>query len=114
MEAQYEAKYGVDIVHDKKSGSVQLKKRSDGTVMKPNLKNKVVLSKEQKELIKQELKKKNNDDEEKIPEFKKDTFKFGEVVHAPPTISTIPRLARKHDTVPRVIIYVKFIKFLCM
>lgn len=103
MEAKFEAKYGVDVVHDKKSGAVKVKKRT-GDQFKSSKKDKFVLTKEQKEIIKEEFKKnKNNDDDEGIvQEFKRDTFKFGEVVHGPPNISTIPRLAKKHDTVARV------------
>lgn len=40
--------------------------------------------------------------EKHIEEYTKDVFKFGEVVHAPPTVLTLPRKATKSDTVPRV------------
>lgn len=37
-----------------------------------------------------------------LDEYKHDVVRFGEIVHAPPTFTTLPRRAEKSETVPRV------------
>lgn len=117
-EAKFEAKYGVEVVRDKKSGEIRLKKRPPNEIderLKQNAANSkrkgkkppaiVIPSEERKKLAKAMLEEmKRNESEAKSPTvqgFKRDEFRFGEVVNAPPQL-TVPRLAKKAETVPRV------------
>ncbi|XP_036317962.1 uncharacterized protein LOC118732940 [Rhagoletis pomonella] len=118
-EAQYEAKYGVNVVRNPKTGEISITKKPKNEIdellkekqksrgKRKNAKNTTLkpLNPElAKELIKQAIK---EDKEEKakanrdIEEYKQDVFRFGEVVHAPPSLLTLPRKAQKFDTVPR-------------
>lgn len=58
---------------------------------------------ERKKLVKEMIAQRKEKDKQnkRVEEFKKDEFKFGEVVHCPPQL-TAPRKAPKTDTVPRV------------
>lgn len=124
QEAKFEAKYGVEVVRNKKTGEIKLKKKPANEIderLKQNMENHkrakksgkaadaapaIVLSSEEKrKLVKKMMaeKKAAKTVAEPVKDFKKDEFKFGEVVHAPPTLTT-PRLAKKAETVPRVII----------
>lgn len=117
-EAKFEAKYGVEVVRDKKTGEIKLKKRPPNEIderLKQNAANAkkkgkaiqtvVIPSAERKKLVKAMMaEKKQKEAETKQPdikEFKRDEFKFGEVVQAPPTLGA-PRYAKKAETVPRV------------
>lgn len=121
-EANFEAKYGVEVVHDEKTGAIKLKKRPRNEIderIKQNLENhkrtkrgqkmepnKVMAPEEKKKLVKQAMAEKKEKEREEakskeVVEFKRDEFKFGEVVMAPPTLS-VPRRAKKAETVPRV------------
>lgn len=120
-EAKFEAKYGVEVVRDKKTGEIKLKKRPPNEIdeqLKQNAINAkrkgkvstasvVIPAEERKKLAKamlQEKKKQKESESTKastIDEFKRDEIKFGEVAQAPPQLST-PRLAQKAETVPRV------------
>lgn len=119
-EAKFEAKYGVEVVRDKKTGEIKLKKRPPNEIderLKQNAINAkrkgkaaasvVIPAEERKKLAKamlQEKKKQKESESAKattIDEFKRDEFKFGEVVQAPPQLP-VPRLAQKAETVPRV------------
>lgn len=120
-EAKFEAKYGVEVHRDKKTGEIKLKKRPTNEIderlkqnainAKRNGKNAaaavVIPADERKKLAKamfQERKKQKQDELLKVStldEFKRDEIKFGEVVLAPPQL-TAPRLAKKAETVPRV------------
>lgn len=120
-EAKFEAKYGVEVVRNQKTGEIKLKKRPPNEIderLKQNVANLrqkgkkgnapiVIPTQERKKLIKaMMLEKKQKDTEAKTPvieEFKRDEVKFGEVVNAPPQL-TVPRLAKKAETVPRVFI----------
>lgn len=112
-EAQFEAKYNVDVVRDDK-GELKVKKRSEETMLdmdgknkgKPNAKpigikkrkerfDKKKLKREKKQKIREELQ------SEKNQMYKQDDIKFGEICHAPPQLKVIPRLAEKHETVAR-------------
>ncbi|XP_037938205.1 coiled-coil domain-containing protein 137-like [Teleopsis dalmanni] len=123
-EAKYEAKYGVNVLRDPQTGEITIKKRPKNEIdellkQKQNerINNKRkgrkasksqqvnrMDPKEAKALIKQAIK---EDKEEKrnekpdIEEYKRDVISFGEIVHRPPTLSTLPRRAEKVDTVPR-------------
>lgn len=124
QEAQFEAKYGVEVVRNKKTGEIKLKKKPANEIderLKQNMENykrakksgkatdaapAIVLSSEEKrKLVKKMMaeKKATKTVVEPVKDFKKDEFKFGEVVHAPPLLTT-PRLAKKAETVPRVFI----------
>lgn len=125
-EAKFEAKYGVEVVRDKKTGAIKLKKRPRNEIderIKQNLENhkrakrgqkmqpnKVMAPEQKKQLIKQamaEQKEKENETKAKVvEEFKRDEFKFGEVVMAPPQLP-VPRRAQKAETVSRVRIFNK-------
>lgn len=118
-EAKFEAKYGVEVVRNKKTGEIKLKKRPKNEIdeqLKQNAANAkkggkkvkptvVIPAAERKKMIKAMLdEKKKKEAETKAPEikeFKRDEFKFGEVVNQPPQL-TVPRLAKKAETVPRV------------
>lgn len=123
-EAKFEAKYGVEVVRDKKTGEIKLKKRPPNEIderLKQNAINAkrkgknapaasvMIPAEERKKLAKamiQEKKKQKESELTKvsaIEEFKRDEIKFGEVVQAPPQLS-VPRLAKKAETVPRVCI----------
>ncbi|KAL7744042.1 hypothetical protein ACLKA6_001271 [Drosophila palustris] len=123
-EAQYEAKYGVNVIRNPTTGEITLQKRpkneidellkqkqkerrqqkngrkkTNGTVKNP------MDAKTSKELIKRAFKEADVEDDEEVAaaptEYKRDVFKFGETVHAPPTLKTLPRKASKNETVPR-------------
>lgn len=124
QEAKFEAKYGVEVVRNKKTGEIKLKKRPTNEIderLKQNMENHrrakksgqavdattpavVLSSDERKKMVKKMMaeKKAAKMVVEPTKDFKKDEFKFGEVVHAPPTLTT-PRRAKKAETVPRVI-----------
>lgn len=101
-EATYEAKYGVDVVRDKKTGEVSVKNRTAEHLpsTRKMKKKRFVPTEEQKaqikELIKKQKEEKRIEKEGRFEEFKRDEVKFGEVVHAPPVLSTIPRMARNN------------------
>lgn len=119
-EAKFEAKYGVEVVRNKKTGEINLKKRPPNEIderLKQNVANLrlkgkkgnapvVIPSHERKKLVKALMEeKKQKESQSKAPvieEFKRDEIKFGEVVNEPPQL-TVPRLAKKAETVPRVI-----------
>lgn len=122
QEAKFEAKYGVEVVRNKKTGEIKMKKKprseidellkqkQDGKGNK-GAKSKVapivLKPEEKKKLINEMIAKKKAAKAAPVPtvqEYKKDEFKFGEVVHEPPTLVT-PRHAKKADTVPRVCLY---------
>lgn len=118
-ESQFEAKYGVEVIRNKQTGEITLKKRPVDELevqMKQSLKNKnadgtdkkrkrveVKLTAADKKLLVKEMmkKKKKEKADNVIVEYKQDIVKFGEVVHAPPTLIT-PRRAKKAETVARV------------
>lgn len=124
-EAQYEAKYGVKVVRDSQTGQISIKKKPLNEIDEllkqkkmesrgGKIRKKKTDVKEAKPLdpayVKQLIKQAIREDEEEklkeknkeIVEYRHDVIKFGEIVHAPPTISTLPRKAQKNDTVPRV------------
>lgn len=121
-EANFEAKYGVEVVRDKKTGAIKVKKRPRNEIderIKQNVENhkrakrgdkmqplKVLTADERKKLVKQALAEKKETEQASqatsVQEFKKDEFRFGEVVMAPPQLTTVPRKAQKAETVPRV------------
>lgn len=119
-EAKFEAKYGVDVIRNPKTGEIQLKKRPTNEIDErlkanvANLKKKgkgksiepIVIPAEErkrlaKEMIKEKKEKQSADEKPVVEEFKRDIVKFGEVVQAPPQLP-LPRLAKKAETVPRV------------
>lgn len=119
-EAKFEAKYGVEVLRDAKTGEIKLKKRPPNEIderLKQNAINAkrkgkaaasvVIPAEERKKLAKamlQEKKKQKESESSKTAapdEFKRDEIKFGEVAQAPPQLSA-PRLAKKAETVPRV------------
>lgn len=118
-EAKFEAKYGVEVIRDKKTGEIKLKKRPVNEIderLKHNAANTkkggkkikapiVIAPEERKKLIKAMIKEKKQKESEtkttEIKEFQRDEIKFGEVVNEPPHL-TVPRLAKKAETVPRV------------
>lgn len=116
-EAQFEAKYSVDVVRDDK-GELKVKKRSEEEMLelsgKPSAKgqgeatkkvsgvkkrkerfDKKKLKREKKQKVREEL------EAEKRQMYKRDDVKFGEICHAPPQLKIIPRRAEKAETVPR-------------
>ncbi|XP_065365094.1 uncharacterized protein LOC135958147 [Calliphora vicina] len=124
-EAQYEAKYGVKVVRNPNTGEISIKKKPPNEIdellkqRKKQMiggkirKNQKVTDKDVKKmdpklvkaLIKQAIQEdeqeKLKEKEKEIVEYRRDVVKFGEIVHAPPSISTIPRKALKNETVPR-------------
>lgn len=122
-EAKFEAKYGVEVVRNSKTGEIKLKKKQKNEIderLKQNMENQKRLKKgakaiptaivlapeEKKKLIKAMLAEKKQKQKEskepEIEEFKRDDVKFGEVVNAPPLQLTVPRRAQPAETVPRV------------
>ncbi|XP_031629280.1 coiled-coil domain-containing protein 137 [Contarinia nasturtii] len=117
-EAKFEAKYGVEVIRNKKTGEIKLKKRPTNEIdeqIKQNAANAkrggkkakasiTIAPEERKKLIKammEEKKQKESETKtEEIQEFKRDEIKFGEVVNAPPQL-VAPRKAQKVETVPR-------------
>ncbi|EDW07380.1 uncharacterized protein LOC6584408 [Drosophila mojavensis] len=122
-EAQYEAKYGVNVIRNPKTGEITLQKRPKNEIdellkqkqkERHNLKNgrrktnAVVKNgmdaKTRKELIKRAFKEADQEAKKEpapLSEYKRDVIKFGEIVHAPPALKTLPRKANKDETVPR-------------
>lgn len=126
-EAKFEAKYGVEVVRNSKTGEIKLKKKPKNEIderMKQIMENQKRLKKgdkaiptaivlapeERKKLIKAMMAEKKQKQkvakEPEIEEFKRDEVKFGEVVNAPPQQLTVPRKAQPAETVPRVRKYV--------
>lgn len=122
-EANFEAKYGVEVVRDKKTGGIRVKKRPRNEIderIKHNVENHkrakrgekmqpmaaAMGADERKQLVKRALAEKKQAERAAQPtapkDFKRDEFKFGEVVMAPPQLSSVPRRAQKAETVPRV------------
>ncbi|KNC31023.1 hypothetical protein FF38_13417 [Lucilia cuprina] len=123
-EAQYEAKYGVKVIRNPTTGEISLKKKPPneidellkqkrkeirgGKIKKKKMDDKLhkpIDPKLVKELVKQAIKEdeqeKLKEKQKEIVEYRRDEVKFGEIVHAPPNISTLPRKAQKNETVPR-------------
>lgn len=126
QEAKFEAKYGVEVVRNQKTGEIKLKKKPPNEIderLKQNMENHkrakkggkpnaappavVMSSVERREIVKKMMaeKKASRKPSEPVKDFKKDEFKFGEVVHGPPTLTT-PRRGQKAETVSRVIIFI--------
>lgn len=120
QESQFEAKYGVEVIRNRKTGEIKLKKRPKDELeeqMKKARKDNAMGDKkkvkeievnitpaERKKLVKQMIaqrKEKDKQNKPKVQEFKTDEVKFGEVAHCPPQL-TAPRKAPKTDSVPRV------------
>lgn len=119
QESQFEAKYGVEVIRNHKTGEIKLKKRPKDELeeqMKKARKDDATSGKnkgkvpetlitpaERKKLVKEMIAQRKEKEKQTKPveEFKKDDIKFGEVVHGPPQL-TAPRKATKSDTVPRV------------
>lgn len=121
QESQFEAKYGVEVIRNRKTGEIKLKKRPKDELeeqMKKARKDNAIGEKkkgkeievkitpaERRKLVKEMIAQRKDKDKEKqnkrVEEFKKDEVKFGEVAHCPPQL-TAPRKAPKSDTVPRV------------
>ncbi|XP_034657934.1 uncharacterized protein LOC117894806 [Drosophila subobscura] len=123
-EAQYEAKYGVNVIRNPKTGEITVQKRPKNEIdellkqkqkeqrnagkrgRKKTNQKPTMDAKTSKELIKRAFKEakeeKSSDDENSpIVEYKRDTFAFGDIVHAPPALKTRPRKATKDDTTAR-------------
>ncbi|XP_016938849.2 coiled-coil domain-containing protein 137 [Drosophila suzukii] len=126
-EAHYEAKYGVNVLRNPKTGEITVQKRPKNEIdellkqkqkeqrlagkkgrKKTQLVQKSTLdAKTSRELVKRAYKEAQQevDSEEKQnagpTEYKRDVVAFGEIVHAPPSIKTLPRKAEKSETVPR-------------
>lgn len=119
QESQFEAKYGVEVIRNRKTGEIKLKKRPKDELeehMKKARKDSTTGGKnkaketeptmtpaERKKLVKEMIAQRKEKEKQntRVEEFKKDDIKFGEVVHGPPQL-TAPRKAPKADTVPRV------------
>lgn len=120
QESQLEAKYGVEVIRNRKTGEIKLKKRPkdelEEQMKKARKENAIGENKkkvkevevkitpaERKKLVKDMIAQRKEKDKQnkQVPEFKKDEIKFGEVAHCPPHLVT-PRKATKTDTVPRV------------
>ncbi|KAH8271136.1 hypothetical protein KR018_001278 [Drosophila ironensis] len=127
-EANYEAKYGVSVLRDPKTGEITIQKKPKNEIdelLKQKQRErrtnkarqkggKVAKAKEtmdpktSRELIKrayreakqEEAAEAATEDKQKA-EYKRDTFAFGEIVHAPPSLKTLPRKAPQNETVPR-------------
>ncbi|XP_017067307.1 uncharacterized protein LOC108105324 [Drosophila eugracilis] len=126
-EAHYEAKYGVNVIRNPKTGEITVQKRPKNEIdellkqkqkeqrlagKKGRKKTQIVQkstmdAKTSRELIKRAYKEAQQevDTEEKQKagptEYKHDVVAFGEVVHAPPSLKILPRKAEKSETVPR-------------
>lgn len=118
QEAKFQAKYGVEVIRNIKTGEIKLKKRPkdeldvafvgrSGSQKAGNKKSVTPIklsAEEKKKLIKEVMAQKHAtkvDKQQKEVEFKQDEIKFGEIVHEPPRLVT-PRLGQKAATVPRV------------
>lgn len=118
QEAKFEAKYGVEVIRNKNTGEIKLKKKPRNEIDellkqnqikarrggKSNVPNIILKPEEKKKLVKEMVEKKRaakTEAEPTVVEYKKDEFRFGEVVHEPPQLVT-PRHGVKASTVPRV------------
>lgn len=126
-EAQYEAKYGVNVIRNPKTGEITVQKRPKNEIdellkqkqkehrmagknsrRKPNAPQKPTMdAKTSRELVKRAYKEAkdevDSENKQSAPpaEYKRDVVAFGEIVHAPPSLKTLPRKAPKNETVPR-------------
>lgn len=110
-EAQFEAKYSVDVVRNEE-GEIKVKKRTEEQMLELQGKGKdadkprgIKKRKERfdKKKLKREKKQKIREEveAERNQMYKRDDVKFGEICHAPPELKVIPRRAEKHETVAR-------------
>jgi len=118
QESQFEAKYGVEVIRNRKTGEIKLKKRPKDELeeqMKKARKENATSGKnkgkvpdvtmtpaERKKLVKEMIAQRKEKEKQNkgVEEFKKDEIKFGEIVHGPPQLST-PRKATKSETLAR-------------
>lgn len=121
-ESQFEAKYGVSVVRNGKTGEITLRKQprdelmlqmkaakktqaaeAAGKKVRPAAATTKLSDADRKTLVKEMMSKKKKDRiaAQPRPEYQRDEVKFGEVVHAPPTLA-VPRRAKKAETVARV------------
>ncbi|XP_017112654.1 coiled-coil domain-containing protein 137 [Drosophila elegans] len=128
-EAQYEAKYGVNVIRNPKTGEITIQKRPKNEIdelLKQKQKERRLAGKgngrrkpqqgaqkptmdarTSRELVKRAYKEAQQevDIEEQQNagpmEYKHDVVAFGEIVHAPPSLKVLPRKAAKNETVPR-------------
>jgi hypothetical protein len=112
QEAKFEAKYGVNVSVDPNTGEMSVTKQPKDEIdeiehlsRKKQRKNSVQRKTSKNEWRKQKLQEikkvklqKNRDDFERF----QDNVKFGETVHAPPSIKTLPRKADSKDAKDRV------------
>lgn len=112
-EAQFEAKYGVDVVRNSKTGEIQIKKRPKNDILAKKKKAGEVVTKlttsEKLKLKKINIKEKKLKKRElNETEYKRDEFIFGEVVHGPPELST-PKHGKKPETTAKVSSLIRFL-----
>ncbi|XP_044251645.1 coiled-coil domain-containing protein 137 [Drosophila takahashii] len=126
-EAHYEAKYGVNVIRNPKTGEITVQKRpkneidellkqkqkeqrlagKKGRRKTPIPQKSTMDAKTSRELVKRAYREAQQEveTEEKQnagpTEYKRDVVAFGEIVHAPPSIKVLPRKAEKSETVPR-------------
>lgn len=123
QESKFEAKYGVEVIRNAKSGEISLRKRPQDELdvqrklllQKGRKKGKAkndeldvqLTSKERLKMAKEMIKKKKHKDTvtNTVEEYKRDVVKFGEVAHEPPRLVK-PRLGKKLETVPPVIFHI--------
>ncbi|XP_017056084.1 coiled-coil domain-containing protein 137 [Drosophila ficusphila] len=126
-EAHYEAKYGVNVIRNPKTGEITVQKRPKNEIdelLKQKQKERRLAgqkgrkkvhtpqkptmdAKTSRELVKRAYREAQQevDTENKQnagpTEYKHDVVAFGEIVHAPPSLKILPRKAAKNETVPR-------------
>lgn len=124
QESKFEAKYGVEVIRNAKSGEISLRKRPQDEL---EVQNKLALqqsrkkgnkanndeldvkftSKERLALAKEMIKKRKKAEiGNTVEEYQRDVVKFGEVAHAPPRLVK-PKVGKKCDANPPVSFEIK-------
>lgn len=116
QEAKFEAKYGVKVIRNTKTGEIRIQKKpKDQLQQMAQMQTKgrrgnrmtaapIELTAAEKKQIVKDVKAKKLASKEiasNEKEFKREDIKFGDIVHEPPRL-TVPRRAQKAATVPRV------------
>ncbi|XP_055551606.1 GRB10-interacting GYF protein 2 [Wyeomyia smithii] len=125
LEASFSSKFNVEVERNEQTGAVRLKKKKSYEIdelLKRKAKEESIGVKRTKQMEardeerkkqklslseKRALKKQKGDEKRRkeedklLEEYQQDTFKFGEVVHGPPTLNTKPRHAEKLAGAPR-------------
>jgi hypothetical protein len=112
QESKFEQKFGVSVNVNQETGETSISKDEidkeygiEKPLAKKHKKTETSMKKEKRKQKEKEMKLKKLEREHNdfVPHH--DNVKFGEVVHAPPTLKSLPKKAANKDTVARVSLF---------